>query len=86
MKKGILIYDMREKRYVIKFEDSSLSDGLHCGEHMQVNFEDKWIDTRIELDGKRWYLVGIKLDDIEYAEVKIWNKDNKTIFNYFGFL
>ena len=44
--------------------------GLHCGNGLSVLIVDnegqpKWVDTRIECDNGRWYLVGWK--DYEVA-------------------
>ena len=59
MKVGKLFYDHYEERYAIKYDDSSFSELFHCGDCLQVYFNNKWIDTRFEMNCNGWYLIGI---------------------------
>ncbi|MCD7947527.1 MAG: DUF5348 domain-containing protein [Oscillospiraceae bacterium] len=69
MKKGILIYNTRAQRMDIRFDDGDTYGGLHCGETMDVNVNDTWVNTRAEYSHTRgeWYLVGVKREPVGLA-------------------
>lgn len=59
---GRLVYDAGTDRYQIADEAGEIQHpGLHCGECFAVLLPEGWTDTRIELDGDGWYLVGTPL-------------------------
>lgn len=68
-KVGTLFYDYYEERYAIKYEDRSFSSTFHCGECLQVWMNQKWIDTRFEMNNTGWYLVDID-HNIEITSLK----------------
>jgi hypothetical protein len=43
---------------------------LHCGDAFQVHSGEKWIDTRIEMVGNDWYLVGLNTSTIDGLEAR----------------
>lgn len=69
-KQGVLIYDAETERMDIRFGLLDFYGGLHCGEKLEVLIDGKWIPTRIELHSF-WYLVGIRLSNINGLTVRI---------------
>lgn len=71
IKEGILIYDLRQNRYDIKFGGNDFYGGLHCGTIFNVCIDDKWYNTRIEYSFKKnsWYLVGF--NDLSLIGLKV---------------
>ncbi len=63
MKQGVLGYNAENDRYGLLQSDLWVIEGFHCGEHLEVKLEGKWIPTRMEYDHSRkeWYLVGTEL-------------------------
>lgn len=58
---GVLVYDMINDRYQVRYGLEDFSAGLHCGETLQVlGCDKKWHDSRIEYsyETESWYLVG----------------------------
>lgn len=70
MKQGALIFDEQTDRYDIRFDLADYYGGLHCGECFDVVIGGKWRPTRIEM-ADRWYLVGIRADDLSGLRVRI---------------
>lgn len=76
MMEGRLGYNNSNKRYGLLVSDLWENDGFHCGEGLEVLFEDKWVSTRIEMawneNGNAWYLVGTPYyGDLEYVRARI---------------
>ena len=62
MIEGRLVLNHTNNRYGLFGTDHFEYDGFHCGESMEVLYNQKWIQTRMEMDwtaqGQCWYLVG----------------------------
>ena len=73
MKQGRLGYNNNNKRYGVLSMDLWIDSGLHCGDCLQVLIDDKWIDTRMEMDiAGNWYLVGTPYSgNLEYVQVRV---------------
>lgn len=70
MRQGTLVLDHETERMDIRFGFEDYYGGLHCGTTMEAKIDGKWVPTRIELaDG--WYLVGIRMRNIEGLTVRI---------------
>lgn len=69
-KQGALIYDPEVDRMDIRFDPLDYYGGLHCGDTLEVLINNKWFPTRIEM-GSFWYLVGIKISDLNGLIVRI---------------
>ena len=69
-KQGALIYDPEVDRMDIRFGPLDFYGGLHCGDTLEVLINNKWIPTRIEM-GSFWYLVGLKISDLNGLIVRI---------------
>lgn len=73
MRKGRLGYNRETKRLSLLIGDLFEYD-FHCGDTLQIEINDKWETTRVEMKGENnWYLVGIKssLDTLWGNMVKI---------------
>jgi hypothetical protein len=57
IKKGVLQYDCADQRWQIFSEDRDSTHELHCGDTFQVCVDGHWFDTRIEHNGKGYYLM-----------------------------
>lgn len=73
---GRLGYNSENDRYGLLVSDLWEDTGFHCGECLEVMVEDKWVETRMEMEwvnGKGiWYLVGTPYkDDLEYIRARI---------------
>ena len=59
---GSLMYNMDTERYGLKVNGEWVNDGFHCGDHLEVMYDGRWTEARMEIDwtenGKYWYLVG----------------------------
>lgn len=68
-------YNPDNNRYGILEYDLWVSEGLHCGECLEVYINDEWIKDRIEYDHRinNWYLVksGLIGEELEVIKVKI---------------
>lgn len=72
MKQGALIFDELTDRYDIRFDLAEYYGGLRCGDCMEVFVSGKWKPTRMEMDrAQRWYLVGIRAEDLNGLRVRI---------------
>lgn len=70
-KEGRLSYNHKTKRYSFLLSDLWEKD-FHCGNHLQVLLDGKWIDTRIEMDmQERWYLTGINKTGTELEGLRV---------------
>lgn len=70
MRKGVLVPQPETERLDIRFSPTEYYGGLHCGETLEVQMNERWIPTRIEM-GRNWYLVGIQTDDLIGLIVRI---------------
>ena len=70
MRKGVLVPQPDTERLDIRFSPTEYYGGLHCGETLEVQMNERWIPTRIEM-GRNWYLVGIQTDDLIGLIVRI---------------
>lgn len=62
---GTLIFDDESQRYKIRFATGEFSDGLHCGDVLDVLLDGEWLESRIEMSyTDKWYLVGVKCKDL----------------------
>ena len=71
---GRLGYNRENGRYGLLVSDLWEVAGFHCGEHMEVMVDGKWVRTRMEMSMEReWYLVDTPYygDDLEYVKVRI---------------
>ncbi len=64
MREGILFPDYSTGRVDIRFSCEEFYGDLHCGNTMDVWWNNHRKPTRIEMKGQDWYLVGIKTPDI----------------------
>ena len=76
MVEGRLGYNSRNDRYGLLVSDLWEVEGFHCGEGMEVLVDDKWVNTRMEMDwrteGNFWYLVGTPYyGNLEYVRARI---------------
>ena len=56
---GRLGFNSNNNRYGLLVMDLWEDTGFHCGESLQVMVDDKWIDSRMEMNNAlEWYLVG----------------------------
>ena len=65
-----LTYNEETDRYRIRFNLTSYSSDLHCGQCFEVLVNGHWKLTRIEYDC-RWYLIGIKTTDLQGLQVRV---------------
>lgn len=70
-----LKYNKENRRYgVVKF-GCWKHEGLHCGQGLKVLINEKWLESRLEMDWSTgegvWYLVGtgLKGNELEGLEV-----------------
>lgn len=70
MKQGTLVLDNETGRMDIRFGLEDYYGGLHCGDCMEVQINEAWIPTRIEMD-EDWYLVGIQTERLIGLAVRI---------------
>ena len=69
---GTIIWDTLKHRYDLYFGGEEYYGGLLCGEPFEVEINNRWVRTRLELGKEGWYLVGIGTDFLAlYARVKI---------------
>lgn len=71
---GRLGYNSENDRYGLLISDLWEHEGFHCGEALQVLLDDKWVDTRFEMNiDREWYLVGTPYcgENIEYVRARI---------------
>lgn len=72
MREGILVYDHNAERYNVRFGLEEYSNGLHCGDCLDVKIEGDWVPTRIELRWPdEWYLVGVSAGSLNGLKVRI---------------
>ena len=71
-KVGRLGYNTENDRFGVLVEDLWENDGLHCGEILEIWYNEGWFFDRIEKFGE-WYLVfsGLKGDKLEGVKVRI---------------
>lgn len=56
---GRLVHDPVQDRYQVVDKAGEVQHlGLHCGECLEVVVDGEWVQGRIELDGRGWYIVG----------------------------
>ena len=60
MKQGALTYNEETDRYRIRFNLTSYSSDLHCGQCFEVL-----------VNGCRWYLIGIENTDLQGLQVRV---------------
>ena len=69
---GRLGYNGKNKRYGLLISDLWEKDGFHCGNHLQVFLDGKWIETRIEMNNReQWYLTGTDKKGTELEGLKV---------------
>ena len=73
MKQGRLGYNSSNGRYGLLSSDLWIAPGFHCGEGMEVLVDDKWVQTRMEMNlAREWYLVGTPYcGKLEYVQARI---------------
>ncbi len=73
MKQGRLGYNSSNERYGLLSSDLWIDTGFHCGEGLEVLVDDKWVQTRMEMNlAREWYLVGTPYcGDLEYVQARI---------------
>ena len=73
MRQGRLGYNSSNERYGLLSADLWIDTGFHCGEYLEVLVDDKWVETRMEMDAdQNWYLVGTPYrGDLEYIRARI---------------
>ena len=72
MKQGRLGYNSSNGRYGLLSSDLWIDTGFHCGEGLEVLVDDKWVQTRMEMNPAReWYLAGTPYcGNLEYVQAK----------------
>ena len=70
---GRLGFNSQNGRYGLLVSDLWQHTGFHCGECLEVKVDDKWIQTRMEMDiNRQWYLVDTPYSgDLEYVWARI---------------
>ena len=70
---GRLGFNSQNGRYGFLGSDLWQHTGFHCGECLEVKVDDKWIQTRMEMDiNRQWYLVDTPYSgDLEYVWARI---------------
>ena len=53
MKQGRLGYNSSNGRYGLLSSDLWIDTGFHCGEGLEVLVDDKWVQTRMEMNPAR---------------------------------
>lgn len=72
MRQGVLIYNKETERIHIRFDLDDYSNGLHCGDCMDVMIHGRWKPTRLEMDFQQhWQLVGVPTFDLVGLRVRI---------------
>ena len=71
MREGILIPDMHSGRADIRFNSDDCYGGLHCGTTMDIWLNEQWVPTRIEMDSRGWFLVGVQIETLWGQRVRI---------------
>ena len=71
MREGILIPDMQNGRADIRFSSDNCYGGLHCGTTMDIWLNERWVPTRIEMDSRGWFLVGVQVEILWGQRVRI---------------
>lgn len=71
MREGILIPDMQSGRADIRFNSDDCYGGLHCGTTMDIWLNEQWVLTRIEMDSRGWFLVGVQIEALWGQRVRI---------------
>lgn len=66
-------FNAENGRYGVLEMDLWKDSGLHCGEHLKVWKDNRWVDDRIEMSKGEWYLVktGYKGSELEGLKVQI---------------
>ena len=57
-REGVMIYDIEDDLYDIRFDIDEYYGGLHCGQCFDVLLKKTWMPTRIE-KSRDWYLIDI---------------------------
>lgn len=74
---GRLGYNAENDRYGLLDSDLWIKDGFHCGDIIEIQVEDEWIATSMEMlweaDGGIWYLTGTPFrgGNLEYLRARI---------------
>jgi hypothetical protein len=70
---GRLGYNSSNGRYGLLVMDLWEDTGFYCGESLEVEVNDKWVATRMEMNpSKEWYLVDTPYcGDLEYIRARI---------------
>ena len=55
----------------IRFNSDDCYGGLHCGTTMDIWLNEQWVPTRIEMDSRGWYLVGVQVETLWGQRVRI---------------
>ena len=69
-----LSYNYDNDRYgVLNNMDLWEDKGLHCGEHLEVFIDGKWVEDRIEMSKGEYYLVesGLSGSQLEGLKVRL---------------
>lgn len=69
---GKLGYNLVTQRFGILVMDLWKNDGLHCGSCLEVYVNGEWVKDRIEMTGRKYYLVktGLIDDNLEGLKVR----------------
>lgn len=70
-REGILVPDMSNERFDVRFGCEDFYGGLSCGTTMDVWLDDRWTPTRIEKGNAGWYLEGVETKCIFSLKVRI---------------
>lgn len=70
MRYGALVQNLVSGRMDIRFGLNEYYGELQTGQTMEVQIDEEWIPTRLEM-GDGWYLVGIKTDNLIGLTVRI---------------
>lgn len=70
MRQGALVLNERSGRYEVRFGPEEWSEGLHCGQYLEVWVKGRWAPTRLEM-GEDWVLTGVCEGDLSGLRVRI---------------
>ena len=87
MKQGRLGYNSCNGRYGLLSSDLWIDTGFHSGEDLEVLVDDKWVQTRMEMNlAREWYLVGTPYcGNLEYVQARILLMDGTAVESAFAF-
>lgn len=68
---GRLGYNLITERFGVLVMDLWEKDGLHCGTCLEVYVDGEWVHDRLEMSGRKYYLVNTRLTDGDLEGLKV---------------